>query len=202
MQYNLLSLASRGESPAKAYELVKWLLTEFNLSNEISIRWPPQVDVENPGNWIIRIMSGGARNTSPVVNAIQYSNFAVFGLLVMEHGAWDSIDGKIDYEIARSDLSDISFQHRQELAEFLREHINKRQLEFDTFLVGTVANVSSSPLCHLSSVVDPDTATGLLMKIAEFTGLPFGISLAKLRSVIEAIESVLTFSDDESLDDY
>jgi hypothetical protein len=165
VQYNLLSLASRGESPAKAYELVKWLLTECDLSHEIY----------------------------PVVNAIQYSNFAVFGLLVMENGAWDNADGKIDFGIAHSDLSNLPIRQIQELAQFWREHINKPQLEFETFLMGTVANMNSSPLCHLPRLVDPDTAAGMLMRIAEFTGLPVGISLAKLQSVIEAIESALAF---------
>jgi hypothetical protein len=51
-------------------------------------------------------------------------------------------------------------------------------------------------------VVDPDSATGMLMQIADFTGLPFDISLTKLRNVIEAIESLLEFSYGESLDDY
>jgi len=194
----MLSLASQGESPTKAYELVKWLLTEFDLSNEISIRWP-KVNVEDQGNdRIVRSLSGGAWNTSLVVHSIQSSNFAVFGLLVMKHGAWDSIDGEIESEIARSDLSDLSFQHHQELIEFWREHIDKRQLEFDTFLMGTMANMNISPLCHFSSVIDPDTAAGMLMEIAEFTGLPFGISLAKLRSVIRTVE----IYDFESLDDY
>jgi len=136
------------------------------------------------------------------VNAINSSNFAVFGLFVMENGAWDNADGEIDFEIARSDLSDLLIRQNQELAEYWREHINKHRLEFDTFLLGTVANMSGSPLCHLSRLIDPDTATGLLMRIAEFTGLPFGISLAKLRSVIEAIESVLEIPDGESLEDY
>jgi hypothetical protein len=57
----LLSLASRGESPAKAYELVKWLLTEFNLSNEISIRWP-QLGVEDPDSLILRLLTRRERN--------------------------------------------------------------------------------------------------------------------------------------------
>lgn len=56
-------------------------------------------------------------------------------------------------------------------------------------VLNSAADTNSSPLYRLSSAVDPDTAAGMLiMQIAEFA-VPFGSSLVKLRSVIEAIEA-------------
>jgi hypothetical protein len=57
-------------------------------------------------------------------------------------------------------------------------------------VLNSAADTNSSPLYRLSSAVDPDTAAGMLiMQIAEFADVPFGSSLVKLRSVIEAIEA-------------